>query len=244
MKIIDLHAHIRRDYDRREYVTKEQMEDMEKNGINLRMISALRGRNVHEQNEFVLKFCKAHGQFLPCAVLNPKAEDCPEELDWLEKTGEFRAVELDPLEHGYIPEITPNIDELFELCESRGLFIKLMTGHGDRTLPGQWEYYIRRHPGTRVVLLHLGGMWDGYSTIETAKRYPNVWLDTSECFELSLFRAALKAVPKEKILFGSGFPGRFTECSLTFFDSFSELAEGDKEKFLYKNAAALLGMEE
>lgn len=243
MKVIDLHTHIRRDYDARKYLIEEQLEDIRKNQIELRMVSALRGKNTHEQNRFVQEFCKEHKQFIPCAVINPKEEDCPEEMNWIFETGDFKAVELDPLEHGYIPEITPNLDEIFERCENSRMFVKVMTGQGNRTHPGQWEYYINRHPGTKIVFLHMGGMWDGYSAIEIAKRYPNVYLDTSECFELSLFRTGLKAVSRDKILFGSGFPERFTECAITFFDSFSELTNRDKEQFYYNNAAKLLGME-
>ena len=244
MKVIDLHAHVHRDYERKIYLVEEQLEDMEKNKITLRMISALQGKSIHDQNHFILNFCEKDKRFLPCAVLNPKEEDCPEEIEWICSAKKFRAVELDPSEHGYIPEITPNIDEIFEICGEKGMFVKVMVGRGDRTLPGQWEYYIRRHPQTKTVLLHLGGMWDGYSAIEVARKYPQVYLDTSECFELSLFRAALRTVPHEKILFGSGFYDHFTECSLSFFDSFPELTAEDREKFYYKNAEKLLGMEE
>lgn len=243
MKIIDLHTHLRRDYEHRRYFVAEQLEDLQKNKITLRMISALRGKSVADQNRTVLQLAETEEAFLPCAVLNPKDEGCPSEMNrvWAEKR--FRAVELDPIEHGYIPEITPNIDDIFAVCGEQNRFIKLLTGKGDRTLPGQWEYYIRRHEETKVVLLHLGGMWDGYSAVDLASRYPNVYLDTSECFELSLFREALRAVPKDRILFGSGFPERFTECSLSFFDAFPELTHEDKALFYHKNAEALLEME-
>lgn len=242
MKIIDLHAHIRRDYNLKQYLVEEHLVDMEKNRIDLRMVSALRGKDIHEQNSFVLDFCREHKQFLPCAVLNPKEESCPEEMKWISEAGAFKAVELDPLEHGYIPEITPNIDEVFEMCGNSQMFVKVLVGHGDRTLPGQWEYYVKRHPETKIVFLHIGGMWDGYSAIEVAKKYSNVYLDTSECFELSLFRSALRAVEKDRIIFGSAFPERFTECSITFFDSFPELTDEDREMFYHKNAKKLLEM--
>ncbi len=213
MSIVDIHAHLRRNSDQNLYEYEEQIQDVNKNGITVRLLSSLRGESLHMQNLAVLEFCKTHREFLPCAVLNPREESCGKELEWILATGAFPAIELDPLEHGYIPENEKKLEDIFRACGEKGIVLKLMTGHGDRTHPAQWEYYIRRYPGTRVVFLHMGGMWDGYSTIDIAKKYENVWLDTSEVFELPLFRYALRNVPVERILFGSGFPERFTECS-------------------------------
>lgn len=56
MKVIDLHAHVHRDYERKIYLVEEQLEDMEKNKITLRMISALQGKSIHDQNHFILNF--------------------------------------------------------------------------------------------------------------------------------------------------------------------------------------------
>ncbi len=64
MKVIDLHAHVHRDYERKIYLVEEQLEDMEKNKITLRMISALQGKSIHDQNHFILNFFLNNSDYL------------------------------------------------------------------------------------------------------------------------------------------------------------------------------------
>lgn len=240
-KMIDLHAHLRRDYESKMYLTNELNEDTGKYPTLIRMISCLDGPIV-EGNRQIEKLVEQYpGRYIGCAVINPKEDNAIDELIRCIHTGKFKALELNSLEHGYIPEITPNVDEIFELAGKNNMFVKVFTGWGDHTKPDQWEYYTKRHPETKTVFLHMGEFWDGYSCVEVAKRNANIYLDLSGMYELSAVRAAFRAIPHERFLFGSLFPTMLTKWSLEFIDSYA-LSDEDKEKVMYKNASALLGM--
>ena len=49
------------------------LEDMDRNGVDIRMVSALYGYSIPEQNAAVAKFAQDNpGKILACAVINPK----------------------------------------------------------------------------------------------------------------------------------------------------------------------------
>jgi len=240
-KVIDLHAHLSRDYTAKKYRVDELLEDMRAYPNMRRMISCLDGP-VYLGNLEIEKLVKEYpDRFFGCAVINPKEDDALEEMKRCISTGKFKAVELNSLEHGYIPEITPNIDELFNLAERNNMFVKVFTGWGDHAMPNQWEYYLKRHPNTKTVFLHMGEFWDGYSCIEVAKRNRNLYLDMSGMYELSVANRAMRVIPHERFLFGSLFPNMLTKWSLEFIDAY-KLNEEDRNRILYQNAEKLLSL--
>ena len=243
MTIIDYHAHLRRNYQTKEYYTEDLLKDMSENRIDLRMVSTLEGRTITDQNQFIEKFVRENpDRLIACATINPKEDDALIEMERVAKTGLFKAVELDSLEHGYIPEIAPNIDEIFDICEKHDMVVNCFTGWGDRTMPMQWGYYAKRHPNVKVVMLHMGGYDFGYNCIEVAKKFDNVYVETSDVYELPIMHIALREIPHEKILFGSQFPDKLTRCSVEFFDMF-DISDDDRELFFWKNAAELLKLD-
>ena len=240
MPIIDYHSHIHRDFKTKQYQTDCLLKDMEENSIDIRMVSTLEGKTITLQNQFVQNFVKEHNdKLIACATINPKEDDALDEMLRVAKSGDFKAIELDSLEHGYLPEITPNIDEIFDICEEYGLVVNCFTGWGDRTAPMQWGYYAKRHPNVPVVLLHMGGYDYGYNCIKVAKKFNNIYVETSDVYELPIMHIALKEIPHDKIIFGSQFPDKLTRCSKEFFDMF-DITEEDRKLFFYENAARIL----
>ena len=242
MKTIDLHTHLRRDRETHNYLVEELLQESERFPDILRMISCLDGE-VHQSNWKIRELCETYPErFIGCAVIDPKREDALQEAEDAASCALFKAFEFNSLEHGYIPETMPVIDDIFDLAERQGMFIKCFTGWGDHTFCGQWEYYLYRHPNVKVIFLHMGDFWDGYSCIDIAQRHGNLYLDTSHVYELSIMRNALKRVSHDRFVFGSYFPNMLTKWSLEFVDAY-KLSEEDREKFLYKNALKLLEQE-
>ena len=242
MPMIDYHSHLRRNYQTKQYYMEDYLRDMDENAIDIRLVSTMEGKSISHQNQVIQAFAQEHpGRLLACASINPKEDGALEEMERVAASGCFKAVELDSLEHGYQPEICPNIDEIFEICQSSGLVVNCFTGWGDRTAPMQWGFYAKRHPGVPVVMLHMGGYDFGYNCIEVAKKFPNVYVETSDVYELPIMHIALREIPHDRILFGSQYPDKITRCSIEFLDMF-DLSQEDREMFYWKNAARLLGI--
>ncbi len=77
--------------------------------------------------------------------------------------------------------------------------------------PARLERWIRENRDTPIIIAHLGGYSaaaPGVFTEEAiglARRYPNVYLDTS-AVPLEVLEVAVKDVPVEKLLHGSDYP--------------------------------------
>ena len=57
---------------------------------------------------------------------------------------EIKVIEFNSLEHGYRPEkFAYNIDPILEICEAKGLIVKVFTGHGFYTMPEQWVFLFK-----------------------------------------------------------------------------------------------------
>ena len=78
--------------------------------------------------------------------------------------------------------------------------------------PARWYYMIAEaYPGVNFILPHLGEYrslvwWAHMEAIDLAKRYPNVYLDTSGVGSLKYLELAVRDLPAEKLLFGTCAP--------------------------------------
>lgn len=239
--IIDYHSHIGWDSANNLFLSDALMDDMKENDIDIRMASALYGYATREQNDAAMKAAQKEPRILACAVINPKERGCVAEMERVSRSGAFKAVELDSLEHSYYPEEAPNIDSIIELAVSHGLVVNCFTGWGPRTMPAQWAYYAKRHPRMKMVLLHMGTTDFGYGCIDLAKQYDNIWLETSGMYEFPILRKAFASLPKEKFLFGTHYPHKFSRCSIDTFDLL-DLPGDLREHLFFKNAKTLLSL--
>ena len=238
--IIDYHAHVKRDRQTGKYLLPELLEDMEQNGVSQRLVSAMEGASVSAQNDAVAEMVRRFPQkLLGCAVINPKEDGAVEEMERVSALKEFRAVELDSFEHGYLPESCPHVDEILALAREREMPVNVYTGSGRRTVPHQWGWYAKRHPKVSFVMLHMGGVDFGYSCVDLAEALPNVYLETSDQIELQVLRKAWEHVPGERILFGSKYPVLFTRCSAITFDML-DLTAAQRDQLFFQNAQRLL----
>jgi uncharacterized protein len=86
---------------------------------------------------------------------------------------------------------------------------------GSREFPGATSAYFlmaSTYPTVNLILPHLGcyrsvQYWTShFEAFELAKRFPNVYLETSGIMTYKYFEMAAKEVPAEKLLFGSNGP--------------------------------------
>lgn len=240
--IIDFHAHVKRDQNTKKYLVAELLDDMVQNDISMRMVSTMQGKSISHQNDFIIDLVQQHpDKFIGCAVINPKEDDSIDEALRVAGLPEIKAFEFDSLEHGYLPESCPNIDEIIDIAEQNNLVIKLFTGTGFRTMPGQWAYYTKRHPNVKFIFLHMGTNDFGYGCIDLVSQYVNLFVETSNQYELPILRKAFRLLPPEKFLFGSMYPSRITYCSINTFNILN-LSQEVRNKLFYQNSQLLLGL--
>lgn len=243
--IIDYHSHIKWDYKTQTYDVDAFLNDMKENQIDLRVVSALNGRNIREQNQFISDLVSQHSDTLVgAAIINPKDPDCLDEMKRVINDSNFKAIELDSLEHNYYPETFQEIlDQVFEMAEEKKLLINVFTGWGPRTMPAQWAFYARRFPGLKFIILHMGTTDFGYGCIDLIPTLDNLYVETSCMYELPILKKAFAKIPIERFLFGSHFPDKLTVCSIGTFELL-KLDKKQQEHLFYKNAQNLLNLEE
>jgi predicted TIM-barrel fold metal-dependent hydrolase len=132
-----------------------------------------------------------------------------------------------------------HLDPIFNIAGENGLAVKLFAGWGARSVPMQWEKYVRRHPKVTFVVLHIGGIDFGYGSIPFVGAYPNLMFETSGQLEMQVLHKAFDDLPIEKFVFGSNYPAHITQCSIDVFDAL-DLDAGARKKLFEENAERLL----
>ncbi|MEA4811864.1 MAG: amidohydrolase family protein [Anaerolineaceae bacterium] len=239
--IIDFQAYIRRDFKTKEYDVAELLRDMEENQIQKRVVTALEGRSIQAQNDFIVKLVQDYPrQLIGCAILNPKEDSCPAEAARILAAPEIKVLEFHSLEHGYRPEkLQFHIDPVLEICQERGILVKVFTGQGFYTMPEQWMFYSKRFPNLTFIIEHFGGSDFSYGTIDLVKSHENLMVTTSYETEMQPLKMAFGKLPEEKYLFGSNYPLNFTDLALMKYNILN-LSQSQKEHLFYKNASRIL----
>ncbi|MEC1523833.1 amidohydrolase family protein [Neobacillus niacini] len=238
--MIDIHAHVKRDRTTYNYLEQELLDDMKKNNITSRVVSAIEGKSIQDQNNYIADFVSRYpDQLIGCAVINPKEDNSIDETRRVLTLPGIKMIEFNSLEHGYYPDSCPNLDPIFDILEENRIPVKVFTGIGARSMPQQWAVHAKRHPNLPFIFLHIGCFDYGYGCVDVAAENENIYVETSYQYEIQVLRKAFSTLPKEKLLFGSSYPTVLTKSSVNVFDMF-DLEKDYLNSIYYKNAAVLL----
>lgn len=219
--IFDIHSHIKRDDKNQEKLEADLLEDMKKNNIALRVVSTLEGKSIQEQNNYISDFVSRYPhELVGCAVINPKEFDSVEETLRALRLPGIKMLEFNSLEHGYYPDSNPNINEILEIAQAGNIPVKVFVGLGARAIPHQWLAHTNKHPDVKFIFLHMGCFDYGYGCVDLALNNNNIYVETSNQYEIQILKKAFAKLPREKIIFGSSYPERITKCSIDVFDMF------------------------
>lgn len=106
-------------------------------------------------------------------------------------------------------------------------------------MPHQWVGHAKRHPELNFLILHMACFDYGYGCIDLAREYPNVYLETSNQYEVQILKKAVEQLVPDKLVFGSCYPERLTKCSINIFDMF-DVDEFFRKKVYRENALKML----
>ncbi|MGA2626968.1 MAG: amidohydrolase family protein [Candidatus Bathyarchaeia archaeon] len=175
--------------------------------------------------------------------LNPyDGEKAVEELRASVKEGLCKGVKLHPLFQAFIaddPIVYPIMDEARRLKVP----VAIHSGHPPFSLPWSIGELAEVYPDVTIVMLHMGHGHGLYirAAIHTAKRYPNIVLETSGMPMHTKIKEAMETVGEDRVIYGSDIPFHHPSVELQRV-KMADLKDSQLRKLLHDNAVEKLGL--
>jgi hypothetical protein len=198
--------------------------------------------------DVALGAAKKESKLLSFGSVHPYAKDPEKRLDSQYASG-ARGIKMHPAVQLFRPD-SRRARAIYAMCADRDMTVLWHCGPVgiEGRLPrylSQVRHYerpIRENPRTRFVLGHSGAL-QFEEALELQRRYPNVWLETSSQSVSSLKRMVERADP-DRVVHGSDWPFYHPAISVSKILIATEGKPELRHKFLWANAAKLLGVEE
>jgi len=173
------------------------------------------------------------GRVFGLASINPffSQELITKELDRVLNQLGFVGIKLHTAGHSISP-LNPRALPLFEAAKKHRVPLMIHTGPGSFSDPALVASRAEEYPDIKIVLAHAGFGIYANTALWLAKKYDNIYLETSWSYIYDL-QAFLNAVP-DKVVFGTdlieNIPVEYAKLNAL------KVSEDIKEKFLYLNA--------
>lgn len=237
-KKIDAHSHVGYfgGWSNVAITADELVEQMDEYNVEKTIVSTF---PIDESIEAVDKY---PDRLIGAAWINPMDPEALETIRDAVVNHGFKAIKLHPLAQSYLP----NDECVFPVAElARELNIPLMihTGHPPFSLPWSVAQLAELYPDVNIVMIHMGhgnGMYV-QSAIDMAKKYPNLYLETSGMPMHTKIKEAYQEVGADKVMWGLDAPFHHptVEIQRTIV---SGLTDEQLEDVFYNNAKKLLGI--
>ncbi len=217
--------------------------------------------DVREGNAELDAVLQQSQRFFGYVVVNPQFPDSKQDLALLQSNPRFRGVKVHPDYHGYdlrSASMRSFLDEIAE-CEQ----VKLMLFHVS-CMPGtgfadalEVAKFAACHPGVQIIMAHLAGTFQNanypyFPNLDkleavAALKLPNVYIDTAHFLMYvypGVMEKAVELAGSDHLVFGTDVPLQGPMQMRFAWETVRALpiTEEDKEKILWKNAAALLNL--
>ena len=224
-------------------ITAEQLlEQMDEAKIDKAVISCYAESLDNESVERAIR--RYPERFIGLYTVNPWAEGAAAELEDALVNRGFRGLYMNPLRHGYALSEHKVFYPLLEVCGKYRAVVWCYGAAEVFTSPVFFARIAQDHPEVFIIMGRMGLQYDNASAVEVAKRYPNIYLETSSGMDFNAHRA-IKTVGIDRVLLGTGTPeaGYFPLELLKVRNAVKHI-EGGEEKILGKNAARIFGIPE
>lgn len=210
---------------------------------------ALLHRDLAAVNQRLADDCRMQGEglLIPFGTVNPTLPDWQEDLRRCAEDHQMPGLRLFPNYHGYTVQDEP-FDELLTLAEARGLIVQIpvimedeRTQHPLLTVPPVategLEEILQRHPKLSLVLLNSQRALRP-NRLTALAAAGQVYFDIAMQEGVAGVENLLKAVPADRVLFGSAFPFFALESARLKMQE-SELAEVQRTAIFSGNAEGI-----
>lgn len=126
--------------------------------------------------------------------------------------------------------------EIFKVCEEKGLTVSIHT-----STPSEARELARRFKGLNIVMAHAGPLDSFVERVKAVSEYDNLFFDISGSGTLlrGVVEYAYNKLGKEKVVFGSDFPG-YAPSAFVGMVQYADIPDEAKEYIFHKNAERLL----
>jgi predicted TIM-barrel fold metal-dependent hydrolase len=206
MKKIDAHAHAKVGYPgswRNSSVSpKELIEQMDEYEIEKTVLSAI-------QNEETRKAVEQFPDRLIGIVwVNPhEGEKAVKEIyDYINKYN-FKGIKLQPLAHAFVAN-EPIVYPIAKAAEDLDVPLFIHCGHPPYSLPWSIAQLAEVFPKVKIVMVHMGHGHGVYiqASIDMAKKFSNLYLETSGMPMHTKIKEAYEEVGSDRVMFGTDIP--------------------------------------
>lgn len=195
-----------------------------------------------DANALTAALCKANpDRFVPVMWCDAsRGQPVYDELERYLRDEGFKGAKLQSLFDGYAVD-APCVDPIAELCEAYHVPLFVHSGHEPFALPWQIGLLAERHPNVPMVMLHMGHGHGIYveAALTMAKRYDNLYLETSGTSMSCQIRNACENVGRDRVMFGLDMPFHAPEVEIMKVAACG-VDDDCLERVFYRNAADLL----
>lgn len=235
-KKIDAHSHVGvfGGWSSCQISPEELIADMDTYNVEKAVISTF---PIRESIEAVDKY---PDRLIGAAWVNPMEPKALDQIrDAVENHG-FKAIKLHPLSQAYLPNDTC-VFPVAELAEELDIPLMIHTGHPPFSLPWSVAQLADLYPKVNMVMIHMGhgnGMYV-QAAIDMAKKYANLYLETSGMPMHYKIKEAYETVGSDRIMWGLDAPFHHptVEMQRTIV---SGLTDKQLEDVFYHNVKKLL----
>jgi len=194
-------------------------------------------------NELVRKAVEKYpDRLIGCVWPNPHDEAAPEKVRTALTEWGFKGIKLHPLFQAFLPN-DEAVHPIMEEARKAKVPVLIHTGHSPFSLPWSVGELAENFSDVKIVMLHMG---DGHglyiqAAINTAKRFDNIYLETSAMPMATKIKEAIDVVGRDRVMYGSDIPFGNPPVDIAKATAL-ELSEEDFELYFYRNAKNLLNI--
>lgn len=170
-------------------------------------------------NEYVIESVKRYpDRLFGFVTINPWSTTSEEELEKAFSTDEIHGLKLHPVKHAYALDDYSLLDPLFKICEKHNKPILIFGGANVYSSPNMFAEMAMTFPKVNLIMAHGGQMYETTSAINVAKKYKNIYIETSSMFGIRIQNIVKKNLTNQ-IIFGSDTPTGDMELEMKKIES-------------------------
>ena len=239
--IIDVSNTIGKHKFKEEVKAEDLLKEMDKSGVDIAVISSFAEC---PDNESVKEaFTKYPNRFIGLYTINPWEDDAAEKLEKAINEG-FKGLYMHPLRHGYMLCEHEVFYPLLEVCRKYQVPAWIYAAAEIFCNPTFFNEIASDFHDVILIMGRMGLQYDNASAVAIAKKYKNIYMETSGGMDFNCIRA-LKTVGWDRVMMGTGTPdaGYFDLEQLKIRNACKQFEEESLDYVFYKNAQRIFHIE-
>lgn len=170
-------------------------------------------------NDYVIESVKRYpDRLFGFVTINPWSTTSEEDLEKAFLTDEIYGLKLHPVKHAYALDDHILLDPLFKICEKHNKPILIFGGANVYSSPNMFAEMAMTFPKVNLIMAHGGQMYETTSAINVAKKYKNIYIETSSMFGIRIQNLVKKNLT-DQLIFGSDTPTGDMELEMKKIES-------------------------